>query len=50
VQEGFGVFARPRTARLVGLVLAAAAGVVAAHRPARRAGRLDILAAISTDG
>ena len=48
-QEGFGVFAAPWTALAVVLVLAAAAGVVAAVRPARRAGRLDILAAISTD-
>ncbi len=48
-QEGFGVFAAPWTALVVVLVLAAAAGVVAALRPARRAGRLDILAAISTD-
>jgi putative ABC transport system permease protein len=48
-QEGFGQFAAPWTALAVILVLAAAAGVVAALRPARRAGRLDILAAIATD-
>jgi putative ABC transport system permease protein len=47
--EGFGQFAAPWTSLLVIVVLAAAAGVVAALRPARRAGRLDVLTAISTD-
>ncbi len=48
-QEGFGTFALPTSALLVVLVLAVVAGVVAAIRPARRAARLDVLAAISTD-
>ncbi len=48
-QEGFGVFEAPVTSLAVVLGLAAAAGGVAAIRPARRAARLDILAAISTD-
>jgi putative ABC transport system permease protein len=48
-QEGFGVFAAPWPALAAVLVLAVGAGVAAAVRPARRAGRLDILAAISTD-
>ncbi|MGA9278739.1 ABC transporter permease [Ilumatobacter sp.] len=48
-QEGFGEFAMPTTSLAVVLVLAALAGVVAAWRPSRRAGRLDILAAIATD-
>jgi putative ABC transport system permease protein len=48
-QEGFGIFAAPVTPLVVILGLAAVAGVVAAIRPARRAARLDILAAISTE-
>ncbi len=48
-QEGFGVFAAPIGSLAVVLVLAAAAGVVAAWRPSRRAGRLDILSAIAAD-
>ena len=48
-QEGFGVFEAPVTSLAVVLALAAVAGVVAAIRPARRAARLDILAAISTE-
>jgi putative ABC transport system permease protein len=47
-QEGFGVFAMPVPTLAVVLALAAAAGVVAAIRPARRAARLDILRAIAT--
>jgi putative ABC transport system permease protein len=48
-QEGLGAFAAPTTTLVVILVLAALAGVLAAVRPARRAARLDVLAAISTD-
>ena len=48
-QEGFGAFAAPINSLAVVLVLAALAGVVAAWRPSRRAGQLDILSAISTD-
>ena len=48
-QEDFGVFAAPVIPLAVILVLAAAAGVVAAIRPARRAARLDILQAIAAD-
>ena len=49
-QEGIGTFVVP----VVTLAdrsspLAVAAGVVAAVRPARRAAKLDILAAIATD-
>jgi putative ABC transport system permease protein len=47
--EGFGQFAAPWTSLVVIVALAAAAGVVAALRPARRAARLDVLTAISTD-
>lgn len=49
VQEGFGTFALPVASLTVVLVLAAMAGVVAAWRPSKRAGRLDILDAIATD-
>ena len=48
-QEGFGVFALPIIPLAAILGLAAAAGVVAALRPARRAARTDILAAIAAD-
>jgi putative ABC transport system permease protein len=48
-QEGFGVFALPVVPLAVILGLAAAAGVVAALRPARRAAKTDILAAIASD-
>ena len=48
-QEGFGTFALPVTSLAVVLVLAAMAGVVAAWRPSKRAGQLDILDAIATD-
>jgi putative ABC transport system permease protein len=47
-QEGFGVFALPVVPLALILVLAALAGVVAALRPARRAARMDVLAAIAT--
>ncbi len=46
-QEGFGTFAAPVGSLGVVVVLAALAGVVAAWRPARRAGKLDILTAIA---
>jgi putative ABC transport system permease protein len=48
-QEGFGVFALPVVPLAVILGLAAAAGVAAALRPARRAARTDILNAIASD-
>jgi putative ABC transport system permease protein len=48
-QEGFGSFAVPVIPLAMILALAAAAGVVAAVRPARRAAKLDILSAIATD-
>jgi putative ABC transport system permease protein len=48
-QEGFGVFALPVVPLAVIVGLAAAAGVVAALRPARRAAKTDILAAIASD-
>ena len=46
-QEGFGTFAAPVGSLAVVIVLAALAGVVAAWRPSRRAGKLDILTAIA---
>ena len=48
-EEGFGVFDAPVGALGVVLVLAAAAGVLAALRPARRAARLDVLQAIAAE-
>ena len=48
-QEGFGTFAAPVGTLAVVLVLAALAGVVAAWRPSRRAGQLDILTAIAAN-
>jgi putative ABC transport system permease protein len=45
----FTVFSVPVTQLAVVLTLGALVGVVAAWRPARRAGKLDILAAIATD-
>ena len=48
-QEGVGAFALPVTSLAVIAVLAAGAGVLAAVRPARRASRLDVLAALATD-
>jgi putative ABC transport system permease protein len=47
-QEGFGTFALPIVPLVVVLGLAAAAGVLAALRPARRAAKTDILAAIAS--
>jgi putative ABC transport system permease protein len=47
-QEGFGTFALPIVPLAVVLGLAAAAGVLAAMRPARRAAKTDILAAITS--
>jgi putative ABC transport system permease protein len=47
-QEGFGTFALPIVPLAVVLVLAAAAGVLASLRPARRAAKTDILAAIAS--
>ena len=48
-QGAFGVFAAPVVPLAVILGLATVAGVVAAVRPARRAARMDVLAAIATD-
>lgn len=48
VQEGFGVFALPVVPLAVVLGVAAVAGLLAAVRPARRAARTDILAAIAS--
>ena len=47
--EGFTTFAVPVTSLAVVLVVGAAAGVLAAVRPARRAARMDVLEAIATD-
>jgi putative ABC transport system permease protein len=47
--EGFGSFAVPATSLAVVLALGAVAGVVAAVRPANRAARMDVLAAIATE-
>ncbi len=48
-QEGFGTFALPATQLGIVLALAAAAGLIAALRPARRAAKTDILTAIAAD-
>jgi putative ABC transport system permease protein len=47
--EGFTTFAVPVTSLAVVLAVGAAAGVLAAVRPARRAARMDVLGAIATD-
>jgi putative ABC transport system permease protein len=47
-QEGIGEFALPVSSLAVVLLLGAAAGTIAALRPARRAARLDVLQAIAT--
>jgi putative ABC transport system permease protein len=47
--EGFTSFAIPATSLAAVLALGAVVGVVAAVRPARRAARMDVLAAISTE-
>ena len=47
--EGFGTFAPSVSTLVTVLVVAMVAGVVAAFRPARRAARLDVLDAISSD-
>jgi putative ABC transport system permease protein len=47
-EVGFGEFALPVVPLAVILGLAAVAGVLAALRPARRAARMDVLAAIAT--
>lgn len=47
--EGFGTFALPVGPLAVVIGLAAAAGLLAAVRPARRAARIDILTAIASD-
>ena len=48
-QEEFGVFAIPFVQLGVVLALGGLVGVAASVRPARRAARLDVLDAISTD-
>lgn len=47
-EQGFIIFRAPTQTLMVVLVLAAAAGVLAAVRPAHRAGRLNVLEAIAT--
>jgi putative ABC transport system permease protein len=47
--EGFTSFAIPTGPLAVVMVIGALVGVVAAVRPARRAARMDVLAAIATD-
>ncbi|HET8930362.1 MAG TPA: FtsX-like permease family protein [Acidimicrobiales bacterium] len=47
--QGFGTFTLPVVPLTVILALGTALGVLAALRPARRAARLDVLAAIATD-
>jgi putative ABC transport system permease protein len=46
---GLGVFALPVGPLVVVLAAGAVAGVLAGLRPARRAARLDLLAAIATE-
>jgi putative ABC transport system permease protein len=48
-EGAFGVFEAPLVPLAVILGLAAVAGVLAARRPAKRAARMDVLAAIATD-
>jgi putative ABC transport system permease protein len=48
-EGAFGVFEAPIVPLAVILGLAALAGVLAARRPAKRAARMDVLAAIATD-
>jgi len=48
-EGAFGVFEAPIVPLAVILGLAAVAGVLAARRPAKRAARMDVLAAIATD-
>jgi putative ABC transport system permease protein len=47
--DDLGTFAAPVVQLLVVLVVGAIAGVLAGIRPARRAARLDVLAAIATE-
>jgi putative ABC transport system permease protein len=47
--ENLALFSLPTTQLVVVLVVGAIAGIVAALRPARRAARLDVLAAIAAD-
>ena len=47
--EGFGAIAVPVGQLAIVLALGAVVGVVAALRPARRAARIDVLAAIASD-
>ena len=49
VSEGFGEFAPSYPTLAIVLGVAVVAGVLAAWRPARRAAKLDVLDAISTD-
>jgi putative ABC transport system permease protein len=48
-EEDLDVFAVPTTSLAIVLALGALVGVVAAVRPARRAARMDVLAAIATE-
>ena len=47
--EGLAVFTVPATQLAIIVVLGAAAGVIAAIRPARRAARLSVLSAITEE-
>jgi putative ABC transport system permease protein len=47
--QGLGVFAAGPSQLVVILIVGAVAGVLAAMRPARKASKLDVLAAIATD-
>lgn len=49
ISEGFGTFAPSYASLAIILGVAVLAGVVAAARPARRAAKLDVLAAIAAD-
>jgi putative ABC transport system permease protein len=48
VQEGFGTFTAPAIPLVVITAIGAAAGTLAAVRPARRAARLDVVTALAT--
>jgi putative ABC transport system permease protein len=49
ISEGFGTFSPSYTSLAVIMGVAVVAGIVAAARPARRAAKLDVLRAISTE-
>ena len=47
--EGFGTFSLPVGPLVAVVVLAVAAGLLAAARPARRAARLDVISALGSE-